>query len=109
MTWSSNSAKPLGTWKRLIWRSSSRTPAQEAGVAISGTGDGDYFLRNCAAYDVVARMKYGGVSVKKASNDVVEHLKEQEGIGGLIAVDLEGNCKPQQQAFPHAGQLLDLM
>lgn len=39
-------------------------------------------------------MKYQKKSVQSASEEVVEYLKEQEGIGGLIAVDLKGNCKP---------------
>lgn len=70
----------------------------ETGVAISGTGDGDYFLRNCAAYDVAARMKYLGQSVCEASKEVINHLKQQKGIGGLIAVDLQGNCEQLGQS-----------
>jgi beta-aspartyl-peptidase (threonine type) len=92
-TWPSSSSQKLKPWQRLLqhWRGGSSQ--MENGVAISGTGDGDYFLRNCAAYDVVARMQYLGQTVKDASKEVVENLRDQGGIGGLIAVDLQGNCE----------------
>lgn len=92
-TWSNAQSKKSSLWNRITAARSKKSHHSEAGVAISGTGDGDYFLRNCAAYDVVTRMKYRGESVQRASKEVVEVLKEQEGIGGMIAVDLKGNCE----------------
>ena len=62
----------------------------EQGVAISGTGDGDYFVRYAAAHDVVARMKYGNKSVKEASGGVIDELKTHGGEGGMICIDRQG-------------------
>jgi beta-aspartyl-peptidase (threonine type) len=59
-------------------------------VAVSMTGKGDGFTRNCAAYDIAARMKYGRVSLSKATQDLIHgHLRDNP--GGLIAVDHMGN------------------
>lgn len=72
---------------------------RKRGVAISGTGNGDYFIRNAATYDVVARMRYKKQSLNRAARDCVADLNKQaEGSGGMIAIDLDGNGKlPQTQ------------
>lgn len=57
---------------------------------MSGTGDGDYYVRNAAAHDVVARMRYLGKTVQQASHEVIEYLKTQGGEGGMICVDKHG-------------------
>ena len=68
------------------------TYADNATCAISCTGHGEYFIRNVVAYDVAALMKYKGWSLEKASHHVVmEKLASLKGMGGLIAVDREGN------------------
>lgn len=36
-------------------------------------------------------MKYLGESLKKASSHCVEELRKDEGIGGVIALDIKGN------------------
>jgi beta-aspartyl-peptidase (threonine type) len=61
------------------------------GVAISGTGDGDYFIRRNAAAGIAHRMQYLGESVGKASQVVVSDLLENGGLGGVICVDAHGN------------------
>ena len=68
-------------------------PTKMQGVAISGTGDGDYYVRNAAAYDVASRMKYLHEPVAKACNHVMQFLTTQKGDGGMIAIDQEGNCE----------------
>jgi len=61
-------------------------------VAVSCTGHGEYFIRNVVAYDVYARMRYLGESVKTASETIIHQtLSPQGGEGGLIALDAEGN------------------
>jgi beta-aspartyl-peptidase (threonine type) len=60
--------------------------------AVSGTGHGEYFIRNVVAYDVSALMEYKGMPLKEAAEYVVmKKLKEMGGEGGIIAVDAKGN------------------
>ena len=73
------------------------TPKSQ-GVAISGTGDGDYYIRNAATYDVASRMMYLKEPVAKAAERVMQFLKTQKGAGGMIAVDELGNCTCHQRA-----------
>jgi len=40
-------------------------------VGLSGTGDGDYFLRMTCCKDIAARCRYGGVSLREAAKAVV--------------------------------------
>jgi L-asparaginase / beta-aspartyl-peptidase len=72
------------------------TYADDRTAAVSCTGSGEMFIRSCAAYDVCARMAYGGRSLEQAATEVVlESLPAIEGRGGLIAVDARGNvCLP---------------
>ncbi|HVG33922.1 MAG TPA: isoaspartyl peptidase/L-asparaginase [Pyrinomonadaceae bacterium] len=59
--------------------------------AVSGTGDGEYFMRLLVAYDVSALMEYKGMSLEDAARTVVmEKLKGLGGDGGLIAIDRQG-------------------
>ena len=68
------------------------TYANNATCAVSGTGHGEYFIRNAVAYDVSALMEYKGMSLKEAADYIVlDKLKSQGGSAGLIAVDSEGN------------------
>ena len=68
------------------------TYADNKTCAVSGTGHGEFFIRNMVAYDIAALMKYKGLSVAEAAEVVVMHkLKKQGGDGGIIAVDKNGN------------------
>jgi beta-aspartyl-peptidase (threonine type) len=68
------------------------TYANNLSCAVSGTGDGEYFIRNNVAADICARVRYTGVSVQRAADDVVmKELVEQRGGGGVIAMDRKGN------------------
>ena len=68
------------------------TYANNKTCAISCTGHGEYFMRNVVADDISALMQYKGYSLTKASNYVInEKLKNQEGEGGLVALDAKGN------------------
>jgi L-asparaginase / beta-aspartyl-peptidase len=60
--------------------------------AVSGTGDGEYFIRLLVAYDISALMEYKGMTVEAAARTVVmEKLKQLGGEGGVIAIDKAGN------------------
>jgi beta-aspartyl-peptidase (threonine type) len=68
------------------------TYADNRTAAISCTGTGEMFMRAVAAYDVCARMAYGGLSLEQATQQVVMHaLPAIGGRGGLIALDARGN------------------
>jgi beta-aspartyl-peptidase (threonine type) len=61
--------------------------------AVSCTGSGEYFIRAVAAYDVAARMAYGGLSLDEACRRLVhERLPALGGDGGLIALDRSGHA-----------------
>lgn len=66
--------------------------AENESCAVSGTGHGEFFMRYTVAYDIAALMKYRGMSVKDAANEVVmKKLKAAGGTGGVIALDRNGN------------------
>ncbi|HEY8100629.1 MAG TPA: isoaspartyl peptidase/L-asparaginase [Burkholderiaceae bacterium] len=70
------------------------TYADNATAAVSGTGIGEYFMRGLIAYDVAARMKYLGLSLSDAVDQVIDSaLNQRGGEGGLIALDANGNVK----------------
>jgi len=58
-------------------------------AAISGTGIGEIFIKNCVSYQVCARMEFGGQTLQSAVQSVVENFPR--GCGGLIAVDNKYN------------------
>lgn len=60
--------------------------------AISCTGSGEFFIRGVVAYDVSCLMEHKGMSLKEASEEVInKRILEIAGDGGLIAVDTKGN------------------
>ena len=68
------------------------TYANNASCAVSATGDGEFFIRNNVAADICARVRYTGVSIHRAADDVVmKVLVAQRGGGGVIAMDPKGN------------------
>ncbi|MBB3995771.1 beta-aspartyl-peptidase (threonine type) [Sulfitobacter undariae] len=70
----------------------SGTFADNATCAVSGTGHGEVFIRYTAASEIAARMRHAGQSLEDAAAHVVMHdLAENDGSGGVIAVDAKGN------------------
>ena len=68
------------------------TYAENTTCAVSATGYGEFFIRNVVAYDISALMKYKGLSLTKAADEVIMiKLKNLGGTGGIIAVDKNGN------------------
>ncbi|EFK57716.1 isoaspartyl peptidase/L-asparaginase family protein [Sphingobacterium spiritivorum] len=67
------------------------TYANNATVAVSCTGWGEYYIRNVAAYTVSALMEYKQEPVKIASQIVIDNIGKMGGDGGLIALDKSGN------------------
>lgn len=59
---------------------------------VSGTGWGEYYIRNAVAHDICARVAYRGDSLEAAANEVVNVIVPAAGgDGGAIALDRDGN------------------
>ena len=68
------------------------TYADNNSCAVSCTGHGEYFIRHAVAFNVCARYKYLQEPVEKAAGYIINtELNTNEGNGGLIAVDKQGN------------------
>src|SRR5512133_1910424 len=68
------------------------TYANNNTCAVSATGHGEYFIRWTVAHDISALMEYKGLSLKEASELVVnDKLVKAGGSGGVICVDKYGN------------------
>ncbi len=66
--------------------------ASNLSCGVSATGHGEFFIRNMVAYDIAARMHYGGQSLQDAAREVINvNLVEQDANGGIIAIDKDGN------------------
>ncbi|MDN3647269.1 isoaspartyl peptidase/L-asparaginase [Pontixanthobacter aestiaquae] len=59
-------------------------------VAISCTGIGEAFISAGGARDIIARMTYGKETLESAADNMLQAVAENEGDGGLIALDREG-------------------
>lgn len=59
-------------------------------VAVSCTGQGEYFMRSAAAADLSARIRYARTDLKTAAACVMEDISLLGGQGGLIAIDCLG-------------------
>lgn len=69
------------------------TYANNRTCAVSCTGDGEFFLRSVAAYDISCLIEYKNMSVEEACKLVImDKLKNLGGEGGAIAVDTFGNA-----------------
>jgi L-asparaginase / beta-aspartyl-peptidase len=68
------------------------TYANNTGCAVSGTGQGEYYIRQVVAYDVCALVQYRRMTLAAAVHEVVQvKLRRSGGEGGLIALDRAGN------------------
>ncbi|HEX4377325.1 MAG TPA: isoaspartyl peptidase/L-asparaginase [Steroidobacteraceae bacterium] len=71
------------------------TYADNRSCAVSTTGHGEWFLRTVQAYDLAARMAYGGQTLDRAAQAAIERLTALNASGGLIAVDVSGQIVMQ--------------
>src|SRR5882762_3855979 len=67
------------------------TYADDASCAVSGTGQGEFFIRQVVAYDVCALVQYRQLTLAQAVREVIQKLRRTGGEGGVIAVDRSGN------------------
>ncbi|TGY84994.1 isoaspartyl peptidase/L-asparaginase, partial [Marinicauda algicola] len=59
-------------------------------VAVSCTGQGEMFMRACAAADVAARVRYAGSGLDAAVQGALDDVTALGGDGGIIAVSKDG-------------------
>lgn len=68
------------------------TYADNGSVAVSCTGAGEFFIRWTVAHDIAALVKYKGMTVQQAGNEVIhKKLEPVHGEGGAIILDAKGN------------------
>ncbi len=68
------------------------TYARNGVCAVSGTGQGEVFIKRAAAYDVAARMMYARQSLDEATRALVFDTLASHKIGaGMVACDAQGN------------------
>lgn len=68
------------------------TYANNATCAVSATGHGEYFIRYTVAHDISALMDYKGLTLREASELVInDKLVKAGGSGGVICLDKSGN------------------
>ncbi|TCD61972.1 hypothetical protein EIP91_007658 [Steccherinum ochraceum] len=77
-----------GWWRRALKTLGMKS--KKVAVGVSGTGDGDYFIRLATASTIGRRMKYRHESVQQATTRCIEELRRDGGDGGVIAVDNKG-------------------
>jgi len=70
------------------------TYARNGVCAVSGTGQGEFFIRSSAAYDIAARMMYAGKSLEEATDALVFQTLKGFGIGaGFASIDAAGKVR----------------
>jgi beta-aspartyl-peptidase (threonine type) len=68
------------------------TYANNRSCAVSATGTGEYFIRNTVAHSICALVEYGRMPLAQAADSIVNRqLVAQNGDGGIIAMDRQGN------------------
>lgn len=68
------------------------TYADNASCAVSGTGDGEFFIRNVVAYDIAALVKYRHLPLEQACRQVIfDKLGGMNAGGGVIALGKNGS------------------
>ncbi len=72
------------------------TYANNKSCAVSATGHGEFFIRHTVAYNIAARMQFGGMTLNQAVNAVVmDELVQAGGEGGVIAISNTGELELQ--------------
>ena len=67
------------------------TYANNKTCAVSCTGHGEYYIRLGFARDISALMEYKKLGVAEACREEIRKLTELNGVGGVIALDSNGN------------------
>ncbi len=71
------------------------TFANNESCAVSGTGQGEYYIRAVVAHDVCALLEYRRQTLAAAVEEVMRKLQRSGGQGGIIALDRAGHVAMQ--------------
>jgi L-asparaginase / beta-aspartyl-peptidase len=71
------------------------TFANNESCAVSGTGQGEYYIRAVVAHDVCALLEYRRQTLAAAVEEVMRKLQRGGGQGGIIALDRAGHVAMQ--------------
>jgi L-asparaginase / beta-aspartyl-peptidase len=71
------------------------TFANNESCAVSGTGQGEYYIRAVVAHDVCALFEYRRLTLAAAVDEVMRKLQRSGGQGGIIALDRAGHVAMQ--------------
>lgn len=66
------------------------TYAADSRCAVSGTGTGEYFIRESAGRQVCDRVAWNGETIGEAATHTIEAIGDLGGDGGLISLDASG-------------------
>jgi beta-aspartyl-peptidase (threonine type) len=67
------------------------TYASNQSCAVSATGSGEYFIRSSVAHEICSLVKYKGMTLQAAADEVIQkQLTDLQGDGGIIAVTPDG-------------------
>ena len=67
------------------------TYASNQSCSVSATGTGEYFIRLSVAHEICSLVRYRGMSLQAAADEVIQkQLTELKGDGGIIAVAPDG-------------------
>ncbi|KAI4526824.1 N-terminal nucleophile aminohydrolase [Schizophyllum commune Loenen D] len=79
-----------GFWTSFVRKITGKSASTYA-MGLSGTGDGDYFIRQSSGATISHLVRYAGLSLKDACVKAMQSLRRDGGDGGVIALDSEGN------------------
>ncbi|QDZ08398.1 isoaspartyl peptidase/L-asparaginase [Sphingomonas panacisoli] len=68
------------------------TYADDRGAAVSCTGAGEFFIRESVAFQINARVRFVGETLKVAADTVMAEVKALGGTGGVIVTDAQGGA-----------------
>ncbi|KAG6862300.1 hypothetical protein C0995_015997 [Termitomyces sp. Mi166 len=89
--WAEQWSNSKGGWVQSILNRVFNSKQEPRAVGVSGTGDGDYFIRLNTAVTIARRVQYLHEPLEVAAQRAVEDLLMEGGIGGVIALDDLGN------------------
>jgi len=67
------------------------TYADDRGAAVSCTGAGEFFIRESVAFQINARVRFLGESLRVAADTVMAEVKALGGTGGVIVTATDGS------------------
>jgi beta-aspartyl-peptidase (threonine type) len=68
------------------------TYADDRACAVSGTGAGEFFIREGVAHEICARLRFTDDAAQQAADTVMHEMQQLGGTGGVILVTPRGEA-----------------